>query len=196
MCIISIEDNAELQIQGVENLVSLEARNANVEGTGIVSIRDLIKSALRMRPDRIIIGEIRSAEAIDYLQAINTGHDGSLCSGHANTSKDMLARLETMAIIGMGEFPVSAIRRQIASGIDIIVHLGRLRDKTRKVLEVSEVLGYWDDEIVLQTLYQYEEIGENHGQIQGCWKKVHELTHTEKLLAAGCYEKGETYILD
>lgn len=138
--IITIEDNAELQIQNVKNLVRLEARNANVEGTGEVTIRDLIKSALRMRPDRIIVGEVRSAEAIDMLQALNTGHDGSLSTGHANSPKDMLSRLETMVLMGM-DLPLPAIQRQIASGLDIIVHLGRLRDKTRKVLEVTEVLG-------------------------------------------------------
>jgi len=155
--IITIEDNAELQIQNIKNLVRLEARNANVEGTGEVTIRDLIKSALRMRPDRIIVGEVRSAEAIDMLQALNTGHDGSLSTGHANSPKDMISRLETMVLMGM-DLPLPAIERQIASGLDIIVHLGRLRDKSRKVLEVTEVLGYWDGQIHLQTIYRYEEI--------------------------------------
>lgn len=182
--IITIEDNAELKIQGVPNLVRLEARNANVEGNGEVTIRDLIKSALRMRPDRIIVGEVRSAEAIDMLQALNTGHDGSLSTGHSNSPKDMLSRLETMVLMGM-DLPLSAIQRQIASGIDMIVHLGRLRDKSRKVLEVTEVLGYWDGEIQLQTLYQYTEIGEKEGKVQGEWRKVHEITQTEKLEAAG-----------
>ena len=155
--IITIEDNAELQIQNIKNLVRLEARNANVEGTGEVTIRDLIKSALRMRPDRIIVGEVRSAEAIDMLQALNTGHDGSLSTGHANSPKDMISRLETMVLMGI-DLPLPAIERQIASGLDIIVHLGRLRDKSRKVLEVTEVLGYWDGQIHLQTIYRYEEI--------------------------------------
>ena len=155
--IITIEDNAELQIQNIKNLVRLEARNANVEGTGEVTIRDLIKSALRMRPDRIIVGEVRSVEAIDMLQALNTGHDGSLSTGHANSPKDMISRLETMVLMGM-DLPLPAIERQIASGLDIIVHLGRLRDKSRKVLEVTEVLGYWDGQIHLQTIYRYEEI--------------------------------------
>ena len=163
--IITIEDNAELRIQGVENLVSLEARNANVEGTGEVSIRELIKSALRMRPDRIIVGEVRSSEALDMLQALNTGHDGSLSTGHANSPKDMLSRLETMVLMGV-DLPLPAIRRQIASGIDIIVHLGRLRDKSRKVLEVSEILDYRDGEIVMGTLYRYEETGERDGNIE------------------------------
>ena len=188
--IITIEDNAELRIQDVPNLVSLEARNANVEGTGEISIRELIKSALRMRPDRIIVGEVRSAEAIDMLQALNTGHDGSLSTGHANSPKDMLSRLETMVLMGM-ELPLPAIRRQIASGIDIIVHLGRLRDRTRKVLEISEVREYRDGEIELDTLYQYEETGEWDGKIQGHWREVKSISHTEKLLAAGYYKKGE-----
>lgn len=190
--IITIEDNAELRIQDVPNLVRLEARNANVEGSGAVTIRDLIKSALRMRPDRLIVGEVRSAEAIDMLQAMNTGHDGSLSTGHANSPKDMLSRLETMVLMGM-ELPLPAIQRQIASGVDVIVHLGRLRDKSRKVLEVTEVLGYTGGEIQLQTLYQYEETGEKEGRIQGEWRKVHEITHTEKLLAAG-YHKERIYM--
>ncbi len=182
--IITIEDNAELKIQDVPNLVRLEARNANVEGAGAVTIRDLIKSALRMRPDRIIVGEVRSAEAIDMLQALNTGHDGSLSTGHANSPKDMLSRLETMVLMGM-DLPLPAIQRQIASGIDVIVHLGRMRDKSRKVLEVTEVLGYWDGEIRLQTLYQFTELREEEGRIQGEWRKIQEITHKEKLLAAG-----------
>jgi len=187
--IITIEDNAELKIQDVPNLVRLEARNANVEGTGEVTIRDLIKSALRMRPDRIIVGEVRSAEAIDMLQALNTGHDGSLSTGHANSPRDMLSRLETMVLMGM-DLPLSAIQRQIASGIDIIVHLGRLRDKSRKVLEITEILGYQKGEIILQTLYKYEETGEREGKIQGEWRKVHEITQKQKLLAAGYNEEG------
>lgn len=186
--IITIEDNAELQIQDVPNLVRLEVRNANVEGSGAVTIRDLIKSALRMRPDRLIVGEVRSAEAIDMLQAMNTGHDGSLSTGHANSPKDMLSRLETMVLMGM-ELPLPAIQRQIASSVDVIVHLGRLRDKSRKVLEVTEVLGYIGGEIQLQTLYQYEETGEKEGRIQGEWRKIHEITHTEKLLAAGYHKE-------
>lgn len=196
--IITIEDNAELQIQNIKNLVRLEARNANVEGTGEVTIRDLIKSALRMRPDRIIVGEVRSAEAIDMLQALNTGHDGSLSTGHANSPKDMISRLETMVLMGM-DLPLPAIERQIASGLDIIVHLGRLRDKSRKVLEVTEVLGYWDGQIHLQTIYRYEEIRkedenvtenekkDQKNKVHGEWKKVAELFHREKLVAAGYY---------
>ena len=188
--IITIEDNAELRILDVPNLVSLEARNANVEGTGEVTVRQLIKSALRMRPDRIIVGEVRSAEAIDMLQALNTGHDGSLSTGHANSPEDMLSRLETMVLMGM-ELPLTAIRRQIASGIDVIVHLGRLRDKSRKLLEVSEVMDYREGEIHLQTVYRYEETGEESGKIQGVWEKKGELKHTGKLLAAGYSSIGK-----
>ena len=188
--IITIEDNAELRILDVPNLVSLEARTANVEGTGEVTIRQLIKSALRMRPDRIIVGEVRSAEAIDMLQALNTGHDGSLSTGHANSPEDMLSRLETMVLMGM-ELPLTAIRRQIASGIDVIVHLGRLRDKSRKLLEVSEVMDYREGEIHLQTVYRYEETGEENGKIQGVWEKKGELKHTGKLLAAGYNSIGK-----
>lgn len=182
--IITIEDNAELQIRGLPNLVRLEARNANVEGKGGISIRNLIRTALRMRPDRIIVGEVRGSEAIDMLQALNTGHDGSLSTGHANSPKDMLSRLETMVLMGM-DLPLPAIQRQIASGIDIIVHLGRLRDKSRKVLKVVEVLGYEQSEIQLQTLYEFEERKEQQGVIQGEWRKVNELSKKEKLLAAG-----------
>lgn len=183
--IITIEDNAELKIQDVPNLVRLEARNANVEGTGAVTIRDLIRSALRMRPDRIVVGEVRGEEAIDMLQALNTGHDGSLSTGHANSPRDMLSRLETMVLMGM-ELPLPAIQRQIASGIDLIVHLGRLRDRSRKVLEVSEILGYEDGEIRLKTLYKFAETGEQDGKIQGEWRKYGEITHRGKLWAAGC----------
>ena len=182
--IITIEDNAELQIRGVENLVRLEARNANVEGFGAISIRDLIKTALRMRPDRIIVGEVRSDEAIDMLQALNTGHDGSLSTGHANSPRDMLSRLETMVLMGM-DLPLPAIQRQIASGVDIIVHLGRLRDRSRKLLEVVEILGYENGEIQLQTLIRHEEVEEKKGVIVSAWREIHELTNHSKLAAAG-----------
>lgn len=187
--IITIEDNAELKLQDIPNLVSLEARNPNVEGTGAVTIRDLIKAALRMRPDRIIVGEVRGAEAIDMLQALNTGHDGSLSTGHANSTADMLARLETMVLMGMN-LPLPAIQRQIASGIDIIVHLGRLRDKSRKLLEVSEVLGYENGKICLQSLYKYEEEGEKAGKITGNWRKINEITNDQKLKMAGYDQEG------
>lgn len=182
--IITIEDNAELQIKGIPNLVRLEARNANIEGTGAISIREIIKSALRMRPDRIIVGEVRGSEAIDMLQALNTGHSGSLSTGHSNSPEDMLRRLETMVLMGM-EFPLSAIQRQIASGLDIIVHLGRLRDKSRRVLEIVEVLDYKEGEIHLQTLYEFREEGNVNGKMEGRLVKVQELLQREKLLAAG-----------
>lgn len=182
--IITIEDNAELKLKEIPNLVQLEARNANVEGKGIISIRDLIKTALRMRPDRILVGEVRGGEAIDMLQAMNTGHDGSLSTGHANSPKDMLSRLETMVLMGM-DLPLAAIERQIAAGVDIIVHLGRLRDKSRKVLEIVEILGYEQGEIQLQTLYAYVENEAIEGVITGEWRKRNELQATEKLLAAG-----------
>lgn len=182
--IITIEDNAELQITELPNLVRLEARNANVEGTGEISIRDLIRTALRMRPDRIIVGEVRGKEAADILQAFNTGHDGSLSTGHANSPKDMLSRLEMMTLMGM-DIPLSAVQRQIAAGIDIMVHLGRLRDRSRKVLEIVEVLGYEKDEIRLQSLFSFRETGEKNGKIQGEWVKNADLLRREKLLAAG-----------
>ena len=182
--IITIEDSAELQIQGIPNLVRLETRNANAEGTRAITIRDLIKSALRMRPDRIIVGEVRGSEAIDMLQALNTGHDGSLSTGHANSSRDMLARLETMVLMGM-DLPLAAVRRQIASGVDIIVHLGRLRDKSRRVLEICEITGYEEGEIQMQTLYQFEESGEENGRVLGELKKMNKLMHTDKLLRNG-----------
>ena len=162
----------------------LETRNANMDGTKPITIRDLIKSALRMRPDRIVVGEVRGGEAIDMLQALNTGHDGSLSTGHANSSEDMLARLETMVLMGM-ELPLSAIRRQIASGVDIIVHLGRLRDKSRRVLEIVEILGYENDEIVTAPLYQFRESGEKDGNVVGELVKINKLTHTGKLTASG-----------
>lgn len=183
--VITIEDNAELQIQDLPNLVRLETRNANVEGCQEITIRDLIKSSLRMRPDRIIVGEVRGGEAIDMMQCLNTGHDGSMSTGHANSSKDMMSRLETMILMGM-ELPLTAIRQQIASGLDIVVHLGRLRDKTRKLLEVSEVMGFENGEIKLAPIYQFKEIGETeNGKVSGVWEKKNELSHRQKLLAAG-----------
>ena len=188
--IITIEDNAELQIQGVENLVKMEARRANTEGAHEVSIRELIKSSLRMRPDRIIVGEVRGEEAIDMLQSLNTGHDGSLSTGHGNSPRDMLSRLETMVFMGM-ELPVSAVRRQIASGIDILVHLGRLRDKSRKVLEIAEVSGYQyeTEEILLRTLYEFRESGcKEEQKVQGRLEKCWDMVNTGKFLQAGIYE--------
>lgn len=160
--VITIEDSAELQIQGVPNLVRLETRNANMEGVVPVTIRDLIRTALRMRPDRIIVGECRGAEAFDLLQALNTGHDGGLATAHGNSARDILARLEMMVRMGM-ELPLSAIQQQIASGIDIIVHLGRLPDRSRRVLEIVELCGIREGDIALSPLYQLK--GE-----EGCWQ--------------------------
>lgn len=155
--IITIEDSAELQIKGIENLVSMETRNANASGSGEISIRDLIKSSLRMRPERIVVGEVRGGEALDMLQAMNTGHDGSLSTGHANSTKDMLSRLETMVLQGSEGLPLEAIRQQIASAVDIIVHLSRLRDKSRKTMEITEVVGYENGQIILNPLYVFAE---------------------------------------
>ena len=155
--VITIEDSAELQITGVENLVSLETRNANTSGAGQITIRDLIKSSLRMRPERIVVGEVRGGEALDMLQAMNTGHDGSLSTGHANSTQDMLSRLETMVLQGAAGLPLEAIRQQIASAVDIIIHLSRLRDKSRKTMEITEVVGYEDGKIILNPLYVFEE---------------------------------------
>ena len=155
--VITIEDSAELQIVGVENLVSLETRNANASGAGAISIRDLIKSSLRMRPERIVVGEVRGGEALDMLQAMNTGHDGSLSTGHANSTEDMLSRLETMVLQGAAGLPLEAIRQQIASAVDIIIHLSRLRDKSRKTMEITEVVGYENGKILLNPLYVFEE---------------------------------------
>lgn len=155
--IITIEDSAELQIEGLDNLVSLETRNANTAGVGAVTIRDLIRSSLRMRPERIIVGEVRGAEALDMLQAMNTGHDGSLSTGHGNSTKDMLSRLETMVLTGAEGLPLDAVRQQIASAIDIIIHLSRLRDRSRKTMEITEVTGYENGQIQLNPLYVFEE---------------------------------------
>lgn len=155
--VITIEDSAELQIEGIDNLVSLETRNANASGAGQITIRDLIKSSLRMRPERIIVGECRGGEALDMLQAMNTGHDGSLSTGHANSTEDMPSRLETMVLQGAAGLPLEAIRQQIASAVDIIIHLSRLRDKSRKTMEITEVVGYVNGKIILNPLYVFEE---------------------------------------
>lgn len=183
--IITIEDSAELQLLGAKNIVKLETRNANTEGVSPITIRDLIKTALRMRPDRIIVGECRGAEALDMLSAMNTGHDGSLSTGHANSCRDILSRIETMIIMGQ-EMPLTAIRQQIASGIDIIVQLGRLRDRSRRVLEIAEIDGFKDGEIRINTLYKFEETGcKSDGSIVGKLVKKSNLRHTDKLQAAG-----------
>lgn len=183
--IITIEDSAELQIQNVENIVRMEARNANVEGKNQVTIRDLIRSALRMRPERIIVGEIRDATAIDMLTAMNTGHDGSLSTGHANSPKDMLNRLETLVLMGM-DIPLPAIRQQISSAIDIIVHLGRLRDRSRKVLAICEIGEVEQGEIQIFPIFSFEEEGEENGRIKGTLKRTsHILRSMDKCKKAG-----------
>lgn len=188
--VITIEDSAELQIVGVDNLVSLETRNANAAGAGQISIRDLIKSSLRMRPERIVVGEVRGAEALDMLQAMNTGHDGSLSTGHANSTKDMLSRLETMVLQGAEGLPLEAVRQQIGSAIDIIIHLSRLRDHSRKTMEITEVLGYEAGEILLNPLYVFEE-DENSTieKVSGSLKRTkNPLKNDFKLRLAGIYE--------
>lgn len=182
--VITIEDNAELQIRHIPNLVRLEARSANVEGCTPISIRDLIRTSLRMRPDRIIVGEVRGGEAVDMIQAMNTGHDGSMSTGHANSAIDMMSRLEIMILQG-AELPIAAIRAQIASALDIVVHLGRLRDKSRKVLEVAEILGIREGEVAMQTLYRFEEKGEQDGKITGEWIRENPLEKKDKLALAG-----------
>lgn len=175
--VITIEDSAELQIVGIDNLVKLETRNSNSSGKGTITIRDLIKTSLRMRPERIIVGEVRGAEALDMLQAMNTGHDGSLSTGHANSTKDMLSRLETMVLMGAEGLPLEAIRQQIASAVDIIIHLSRLRDHSRKTMEITEVVGLKDGEIELNPLYVFEETKESSME-----KVVGELKRTKNAL--------------
>ncbi len=185
--VITIEDNAELQIQGIANLVRLEAKNANLEGSREITIRDLIKSALRMRPDRIVVGEVRSGEAVDMLQAMNTGHDGSMSTIHANGCEDMVSRLETMVLMAF-PLPLPAIRRQIASGVDILVHLGRLRDRSRRVLEIAEVDGLEGENVKLRTLFRWDDG-------RGEFLREGTLRHTLKLersgLSAGFPEEAE-----
>lgn len=188
--VITIEDSAELQIAGVDNLVSLETRNANAAGAGQITIRDLIKSSLRMRPERIVVGEVRGGEALDMLQAMNTGHDGSLSTGHANSTEDMLSRLETMVLQGAAGLPLEAIRQQIASAVDIIIHLSRLRDKSRKTMEITEVAGYENGKIILNPLYQFEE-DENStlSKVSGSLKRTdNDMINTFKLRLFGYKE--------
>ena len=184
--IVTIEDSAELQIINIPNIVRMETRDANTEGKGEITVRDLIKNSLRMRPDRIIIGEVRGAEALDMLQAMNTGHDGSLSTGHGNSTVDMLRRLETMVLSGTS-MPLDAIRHQISSAIDIIIHLGRLRDKSRRVLEITEVLGYRDGEIELNPLFKFLEEGETEDKkIIGTLKRTeNKMVNTLKFKMAG-----------
>ena len=184
--VITIEDSAELQIRGVDNLVRLETRNANMEGKGEITIRDLIKSSLRMRPERIVVGEVRGPEALDMLQAMNTGHDGSLSTGHANSTKDMLSRLETMVLTG-AQIPLEAIRQQIASAVDIIIQLSRLRDKSRRTIEITEVLGFENGEIILNPIYKFVETGEdeNHKIIGSLKRTENKMENTMKFASAG-----------
>lgn len=202
--IITIEDSAELQIQNIPNLVRLEVRNANLEGKNEVTIRDLIRSALRMRPDRIILGEVRDAAAYDLLSVMNTGHDGSLSTGHANSPNDMLKRLEALVLTAV-DIPLLAVRSQIASAIDIVVQLGRLRDRSRKVLEIDEMIGMDGTEIIMKPLYCFKEQGEDgKGNVIGQLAATsNALYHTQKLKAAGMElpelsdgyraEKGDDY---
>lgn len=188
--VITIEDSAELQIKGVANLVRLETRNANMEGKGEVTIRDLIRSSLRMRPERIVVGEVRGAEALDMLQAMNTGHDGSLSTGHSNSTRDMLSRLETMVISG-NSIPIEAIRQQIASALDIIIQLSRLRDKSRRTVEITEVVGYENGAIKLNPLYQFIERGEGKdGRVIGSLERTESaMVHKDKFHMAGVSDK-------
>lgn len=183
--IITIEDSAELQIQQIPNLVRLETKNPNVEGEGAIGIGDLIKASLRMRPDRIIVGEVRGKEAFDMLSAFNTGHDGSLSTGHGNSAKDMLSRLETMVLMG-ADLPLLAIRSQIASAIDILVHLGRMRDGSRKILSITEIGGMEDGEIALNDIFRFEEWGKTK-TVEGRLQKVGELKEKSKLKAASYF---------
>ena len=186
--VITIEDSAELQIKGVPNLVRLETRNANVEGENAISMSQLIKAALRMRPDRIIVGEVRDAAAMDMVNSMLTGHDGSLSTGHGNSSKEMMLRLETMILMGY-DMPVLAIRQQLAAAIDIVVHLGRLRDNSRHVLEISEVIGVENGEIKMQTLFQFKEYREEQGRVIGALEQTGQLINTQKLLQSGWKEE-------
>lgn len=182
--IVTIEDSAELQLGRIPNLVRLEVRNANVEGRNEITIRDLIKASLRMRPDRIIVGEVRDAACIDMLQAMNTGHSG-MSTGHANSTSDMLSRMETMTLLG-ADIPLLAVRRQIASAIDIIIHLARFRDRTRRVVEITEVAGYEDGEVILNPLFKFSMKGEENGRIQGTLEPTgNRLIKGEKLQTAG-----------
>ena len=189
--VITIEDSAELQITGVDNLVSLETKQANAEGKGAITIKDLIKSSLRMRPERIVVGEVRGEEALDMLQAMNTGHDGSLSTGHANSAKDMLTRLETMVLQGSSGLPLDAVRRQIGSALDIIVHLSRMRDHSRKVVEITEVLGYEHGEIIMNPLYVFEEDEKSTLEhvTGGLRRTENKMQNVGKLRQAGVFEE-------
>ena len=190
--VITIEDAAELQINHVKNLVRLEARDANIEGKNEVTIRDLIRASLRMRPDRIIVGEVRGKETLDMVQAMSTGHDGSLSTGHGNSPKDMMTRLETMILMGI-DMPVAAIRQQLTSAIDIIIHLGRLRDKTRRVLQIAEVVGVSRGEVKFNKLFEFAENAESNGQVLGELKATgNKLVNTQKMYFAGYGQEDNT----
>ena len=182
--IITIEDAAELQLLDKPNLVRLETRRASTDGVAPITIRDLIKTALRMRPERIIVGECRGAEALDVLQAMNTGHDGSLSTGHANSCGDMLSRMEMMVLMGV-DLPLTAIRNQIVSGVDLLIHLGRLRDKSRRVLNIAEVSEMKDGQIILNEIFRFAEKGIVNGHVCGSLEKVGHLRNTEKCVKAG-----------
>lgn len=190
--VITIEDAAELQINHVKNLVRLEAREANIEGKNEVTIRDLIRASLRMRPDRIIVGEVRGKETLDMVQAMSTGHDGSLSTGHGNGPKDMMTRLETMILMGI-DMPVAAIRQQLTSAIDIIIHLGRLRDKTRRVLQIAEVVGVSRGEVKFNKLFEFAENAESNGLVLGELKATgNKLVNTQKMYFAGYGQEDNT----
>ncbi len=190
--VITIEDAAELQINHVKNLVRLEARDANIEGKNEVTIRDLIRASLRMRPDRIIVGEVRGKETLDMVQAMSTGHDGSLSTGHGNSPKDMMTRLETMILMGI-DMPVAAIRQQLTSAIDIIIHLGRLRDKTRRVLQIAEVVGVSSGEVKFNKLFEFAENAESNGRVLGELKATgNKLVNTQKMYFAGYGQEDNT----
>ncbi|PKM88803.1 MAG: pilus assembly protein [Firmicutes bacterium HGW-Firmicutes-12] len=190
--IVTIEDSAELQLKSLKNVVRTETRNANTQGKGQVTIRDLIKMSLRVRPDRIIVGEVRGPEALDMLQAMNTGHDGSLSTGHGNSAEDMLRRLETMVLMG-ASLPLEAIRQQIASALDVMIHLGRLRDKSRRVLEITEVVGYKNGSIELNPLFIFREEREtSEGEIIGRLHRTrNSLINTQKFRMAGLQDMAK-----
>jgi pilus assembly protein CpaF len=188
--IVTIEDSAELQIRSIPNLVAMETRNANTEGKGEITIRDLIRASLRMRPSRIIVGEVRGGEALDMLQALNSGHSGSMSTGHSNGAKDMLARLETMTL-SAAELPVLVIRQQIASAIDLIIHLSRFRDRSRRVTEICEIVGMADGEVMLNPLFIFEEEEEQDGKVIGGLKRTaNPLVRLDKLIMAGKNKSG------
>ncbi len=183
--VITIEDSAELQIKNIDNLVRLEARKSNIEGKNEITIRDLIKASLRLRPDRIVVGEVRGDETLDMVQAMTTGHDGSLSTGHGNSPQDMMSRLETMILMGM-DMSLSAVRKQLVSAIDIIIHLGRLRDRTRRVMKIVEIAGLQNGEVQYNTLFEFKETGEKDGKVLGGLISTQkELIHKEKMFAAG-----------